>query len=174
MIPLWKLLYVFMVGCCSQACYHLSSAWWINVLAGCSRYPHFQVWVFSIKVDRKLHTQEQSNIWMKVSLGGAAQSGWLPWLHLYERNRNGLTGQHLSPPHPLPTLRGFLFLHLLLSICIQLWPLLFPGRCKWNGALRPRWRSRLLSCFSVARRCGCLLSAGALLHSFSNLKALPP
>lgn len=38
-----------------------------------------------------------------IPLMGVAQSGWLPWLHVYGRNRNGLIGPlppH-SPPHPL-------------------------------------------------------------------------
>lgn len=62
-----------------------------------------------------VHNQEQSNIWINPNNTscGSAQSGWLPWIHLYGRNRNGLIGP-LPSFSSLPSLfRGFLFLHLL-------------------------------------------------------------
>ncbi len=54
-----------------------------------------------------VHDQKQSNIWINPNNTscGSPQSGWLPWIHLYGRNRNGLIG-------PLPS---FSSLHSLLK-----------------------------------------------------------
>lgn len=65
-------------------------------------------------IDIKLD-QEYSNIWMNHNntTCGSAQSGWLPWLHLYGRNRNRLIGSLPSLSYSPSLFTGFLSLHLL-------------------------------------------------------------
>lgn len=51
--------------------------------------------------------------WSLILLSGAALRGWLPWRHLYKRNRNGLIGPQTSLFFSPSLLRGFLFLYFL-------------------------------------------------------------